>query len=261
MKKILLSSAAIAAMVAVASPAAAQTSQRQYSAPLPGGGSINVNNPSNVRPIFFIPSAEEVADFAVETLQIGTRYSAEADAPADSEAATPVVSVAFSLSGTVNQDCSFFAGNNDAATAIDFGVIGVRTGDNENVNQAFEMVGPAVAEIESLTAGCNFNNEVEIVKDNISGMINSAAGGYDSDEFQANIPYSVTANWTGVTINEVDAGSAQTLSVDTESLSGILQQGAWRSSMQIDIVAPAISDRGLVAGSYEGTTTLTLRAL
>lgn len=264
MKKILLGTAAVVAMVTAASPAAAQTSERQYAAPLPGGGSVTLNNPSDVNPTFgpfILPSAQDTADLLVETFQIGTRYSAEASAPADSEVATPVVNVAFSLSGTVNQDCSFFAGNNDAARQIDFGVIGVRTGDNENVNQAFEMVGPATAEIESLTAGCNFNNEVEIVKDNVDGMVNAAAGGYDTDEFQANIPYSVTASWTGVPLNAVTNGSAQSLNVDTDTLSGTLQQGAWRSSMGIDIVAPAISDRGLVAGSYEGTTTLTLRAL
>src|SRR3546814_6500424 len=34
------------------------------------------------------------------------------------------------------------------ARNIDFGVIGVRTGDNENVNSAFEMVGPAEANID-----------------------------------------------------------------------------------------------------------------
>src|SRR3546814_12987079 len=80
---------------------------------------------------------------------------------------------------------------------IDFGVIGVRTGNNENVNQAFDMVGPATAEIETLTAGCNFNNEVEIVKNDVDGLVNNSATDYDSDEFQANIPYSVTAAWPG----------------------------------------------------------------
>ncbi|MEL6239290.1 MAG: hypothetical protein AAFQ90_11970, partial [Pseudomonadota bacterium] len=193
--------------------------------------------------------------------ELGTRYTAEASAPADSETATPEVTVVFTLSGTVNKDCSFYAGNNADARNIDFGVIGVRTGDNENVNNAFEMVGPAEAAIETLTAGCNFNNEVVITKDNAAGMVNNAAGGYDTDEFQANIPYNVTAAWTGVAFNTVAAGSPQSLALSETDLAGTLQQGAWRSDMTIDIVAPAINTRGLVAGEYTGTTTLTLRAL
>ena len=73
---------------------------------------------------------------------------ATADAPADSVAATPTVNVVFNLSGRVNKDCSFYSGNNAGARNIDFGVIGVRTGDNENVNNAFEMTGPAEADID-----------------------------------------------------------------------------------------------------------------
>src|SRR3546814_7257037 len=112
---------------------------------------------------------------------------------------------------------------------IDFGVIGVRTGNNENVNQAFDMVGPATAEIETLTAGCNFNNEVEIVKNDVDGLVNNSATDYDSDEFQANIPYSVTAAWTGVPAGSGAApGQAQTLTVGLSDDEEVLQQGAWR---------------------------------
>jgi hypothetical protein len=167
----------------------------------------------------------------------------------------------FSLTGTVNKDCSFYSGNDASARNIDFGVIGVRTGNNENVNNAFEMVGPAEADIDTLTAGCNFNNEVEIAKSNVNGMLNAAAGGYDTNQFQANIPYSVNAAWTGVAINVVTAGTPQTLNVATNVLGAIKQQGAWRSNMAIDIDAPAVTAKGLVAGTYTGTTTLTLRAL
>ena len=249
MKTILSASAAVLAIVALSSPAAAQTNELHYDSPIPGNG---ITNPG--------PFGEFVGEGLV-FLQIGTRYTAEASAPADSETATPEVTVVFTLSGTVNKDCSFYAGNNADARNIDFGVIGVRTGDNENVNNAFEMVGPAEAAIETLTAGCNFNNEVVITKDNAAGMVNNAAGGYDTDEFQANIPYNVTAAWTGVAFNTVAAGSPQSLALSETDLAGTLQQGAWRSDMTIDIVAPAINTRGLVAGEYTGTTTLTLRAL
>ena len=123
------------------------------------------------------------------------------------------------------------------------------------------MVGPATAAIETLTAGCNFNNEVSITKSDVNGLINNTASGYDSDEFQANIPYSVEANWTGVGFGVVAPGSAQTLEADTNDLAVTIQQGAWRSNMTIDIEAPAITSKGLVAGNYRGSTRLTLRAL
>lgn len=254
MKTILFGAVALAALTAA--PAAAQTNERHYAGQLGiFGGTI-----TNPQPGFGGFLARAAGEAAV-ALQIGTRYTAQADAPSDSQTATPTVNVAFTLSGSVNKDCSFYSGNNVGARNIDFGVIGVRTGNNENVNNAFEMVGNAEAEVDTLTAGCNFNNEVEIVKNDVLGMVNSAAGGYDTDEFQANIPYSVTASWTGVALNATTAGSGQTLVVGTSELSDVRQQGAWRSAMSIDIVAPAITSKGLVAGTYSGTTTLTLRAL
>jgi hypothetical protein len=252
MKKFLLVTAAAAAMVAAASPAAAQTNQRHY-AGVVLGIPYTSTNPSN--------ASAAAQDFGIAFLNIGTRYTAEANAPDDSETATPTVNVVFTLTGLVNKDCSFYSGNNSSARNIDFGVIGVRTGDNENVNSAFEMVGPAEAEIETLTAGCNFNNEVVISKNDIRGMVNNATGGFDTDEFQANIPYSVNASWTGVALNAQTSGSAQSLNVATNANAGTKQQGAWRSDMEIDIVAPRITNKGLVAGTYTGTTTLTLRAL
>ena len=91
--------------------------------------------------------------------------------------------------------------------------------------------------------------------------MNTAPGGYDTNEFQANIPYSVAANWTGVALNAQVAGSPQSLTVGTAANAGTKQQGAWRSRMDIDIVAPVVTGKGLVAGDYSGTTTLTLRAL
>lgn len=247
MKKIL--SGTVAALALLATPAVAQTNQLHYNL-----GGVQVTNPNVL--------GAAAAELTMALTGIGTRYSAVAGSLPNSDTATPTVDVVFSLSGTVSKDCSFYSGNNANATNISFGTIGVRTGNNENVNSAFEMVGPAVASVKTLTAGCNFNNEVEIKKNNASsGLVNAAAGGYDTDEFQANIPYSVKASWTGVTINTVGAGTGQSLTVSTSQGSGLKQQGAWRSSMDIDFVAPAITNKGLVAGSYSDTTTLTLRAL
>lgn len=248
MKK-LLCGAAVLAMVAAASPAAAQTDETHFAGLPIVGTSTNPN-----------AFGEFLANGSV-ALGFGTRYTATADAPSDSATATPTVNVVFTLSGSVNKDCSFYSGNNSNARNIAFGVIGVRTGDNENVASAFEMVGPATAAVESLTAGCNTNNSVEIVKNSASGLVNAAPGGYDTDEFQANIPYSVNASWTGVAYNTIAAGSSQTLNIGNTTASGFLNQGAWRSEMDINFNAPAITNKGLVAGNYTGTTTLTLRAL
>lgn len=251
MKKILSGTVAVIALIAT--PAVAQTNQRHYAATAPIVGNLTLTNPSN--------GVAFAADLAIALTGIGTRYRAQADAPGDSTNATPVVNVVFTLTGSVNQDCSFYAGNDSNARNIDFGVIGVRTGNNENVNSAFEMVGQAEANIDTLTAGCNTNNVVEINKNDIRGLVNANPGGYDTDEFQANIPYEVTASWTGVALNAQTTGSSQSLNVPTNGNAGSKQQGAWRSRMDIDIVAPAVTNKGLVAGSYTGTTTLTLRAL
>ncbi len=251
MKKMLCGAVAAIALVGVVSPAAAQTNQRHYAGTILG-----------------IPyTSTNPGPFATLGLEIGlaggigTRYTAVADAPSDSETATPTVTTTFQLSGSVNKDCSFYAGNNASATNIDFGVIGVRTGNNENVNSAFEMVGPAIANIETLTAGCNFNNDVTITKSSTLGLVNNAAGGYDTDEFQANIPYTVTASWTGVAQNSVGAGGGRSLVVGDGDLTGVANEGAWRSAMDINFTASAITNKGLVAGNYTGSTTLTLSAI
>ena len=258
MKKILSGTVAVIALIAT--PAMAQTSEVHYAgtAPvsIPFVGSVPVNY-QITNPGF---GGALLGELGV-ALQVGTRYTAFADAPSDSETATPTVNVVFSLSGTVNRDCSFYAGNTNSARTIDFGVIGVRTGNNENVNSAFEMVGPAAAAIDTLTAGCNTNNSVEISKNDIRGLVNANPGGYDTDEFQANIPYQVTASWTGVALNAQTTGTSQSVSVPTTGNAAQKQQGAWRSNMDIDILAPAVTNKGLVAGAYTGTTTLTLRAL
>ena len=238
---------AVAAIALVSMGGVAQADQVHYSSPL---GSAT--NPSS-----FVGFLAEVGILA----GIGTRYTAKADAPGDLALATPTVNVAFKLTGTVNKDCSFYAGNNSDATNTDFGVIGVRTGNNENVNSAFEMVGQAEADIETLTAGCNFNNTVSITKSNgAQGLVNAAPGGYDSDEFQANIPYKVQARWQGTSSQSGPAASSgQVLDVDVNAASDQLLQGAWRSAMKIDIIAPRAT-KALVAGNYADTMTLTLTA-
>jgi hypothetical protein len=193
-----------------------------------------------------------------------TSFTISGSAPDNTEQATEVVTNAFTLTGTVTKDCSFYAGNNASARTIDFGVIGVRTGNNENVGSAFEMAGDLNATINTLTAGCNFNNEVKIAKGNQWGdgmNLVGNPGGFDTTQFQTNIPYTVTAKWNGVAENALAQGSEQKLEVGLAEASDTKTQGAWRSAMNIAINAPAVSNRGLVAGTYTDTMTVTLSAL
>ena len=266
MKKILCGAVAAIAFVGAVAPAAAiePTNQRHYAGTV-AGIPYTSTNPSTVPnlqigPIVIIPSDTALLETGL-ALGIGTRYTAKATSFGDTEDTKKVVTVEFTLNGTVNKDCSFYAGNNSSARTINFGTIGVRTGDNENVGAAFEMVGAANANVETLTAGCNTNNTVEISKDDVRGLVNGNPGGYDTDQFQANIPYSVTAAWTGVAQNAQAVGSAQSLNVPTTGNAGLLAQGAWRSKMTINFNAPVITSKALVAGDYTGKTTLTLRAI
>jgi hypothetical protein len=250
MKKILCSAVAAIALVGVAAPAAAQTSQLHYA-----GGPFTQTNPSGFELIG--SAANEVAIAA----GIGTRYTANTFAQnSNTNDATPSVTTTFTLSGTVTPDCSFYAGNGSGATNLNFGQIGVRTGNNENVSSAFDMRAPAVAIVNTATAGCNFNNEVYLEKSSAQGMVNAAVGlDYDNTQFQANIPYSVKASWVGVNAGAGSSnGGPKDLEVSTTGVNATKAQGAWRSGMTLVFTAPA-ADNALVAGSYSGTTKLVLR--
>jgi len=123
------------------------------------------------------------------------------------------------------------------------------------------MVSPAVATVNSSTAGCNFNNTVTLSKANGSqGLLNSAPGGYDTNEFQANIPYQVAATFTAGAQGAVAAAGSQTLTAATGDASKVGNYGAWRSAMTMIVTAPT-PGKALVAGSYQDTLTVELKAL
>lgn len=192
----------------------------------------------------------------------GTAYTVVGASLGDTETATPSLPTAFTLTGTVNPDCSFYAGNNAAARNINFGTIGVRTGNGENVGDAFEMRAPAVVNINSGTAGCNTRNNVTISKLNgVDGMVNAAAAsaGFDTNQFTDNLPYTVNANWTGVNVGQVGAGTGRSLTVATNEGSDTRDGGAWRSSFNMLVTIPT-PNLGLVAGTYSDTLTVTLAA-
>jgi hypothetical protein len=252
MKKFLITAAVATALTATS--AQAETNERHYAGPQLGGWTAT--NPQNG---FLGGLTTALLDAGVAN-GVGTRYVATASAAGNTQTATPTVTNTFALSGNVTKDCSFYAGNNASARNLDFGTIGVRTGNNENVSDAFEMVAAATANVNSATAGCNFNNTVTITKANgSSGMVNAAPGGYDSSQFQANIPYLINASWTGVGSGSVANGSAQSLNVAANAGTANIAQGAWRSAFNMAIVAP-VAAKALVAGNYSDTVTLTLAA-
>lgn len=249
MKKILTGAVAAIALVGIASPAAAQTNELHYAGVQGWFLPSTLTNPGL--------SQAAQAELSIAG-GIGTRYTANAGAVGN-VGNVGNVDVAFHLSGTVSKDCSFYAGNTNNATNLDFGTIGIRAGNNVNVSDAFDMVAPALAVVTSATAGCNFSNTVEIVKDSAAGMVNTNPSlSYDSNQFQANIPYKVTAAWTGVPDGAgAVPGAGQTLNVSTTATSATKAQGAWRSGMVLTFEAP-VADKALVAGTYKGVTNLKL---
>ena len=119
----------------------------------------------------------------------------------DFEDAGSPISAAFTLHGDVTKTCSMQAVDNSSpglSGNIDLGTIGIHAGDELSVSNLFTMVGAAHATVNSAAAGCNYNNTVKVEKDDIRGLVNSSPGNYDSAQFQANIPYSATASFTGV---------------------------------------------------------------
>ena len=194
----------------------------------------------------------------IDHTQLGSRYRQSTSAPDDTEEASNTAGGTFTLKGHVNADCSFYNGSSPNHS-IDLGTIGVRTGDADNVTIAFNQAAAASAHIDTATAGCNTSNKVTISEENNGkGLVNNSPGNYDTLQFTAKIPYSLTASWTGAG-TATTTGSAQTLLVPasgsgTNSKSG----GAWRSAFNMDIAIPA-QPLGLVAGNYDDKITVTLK--
>ena len=166
----------------------------------------------------------------------------------------------FSLQGTVSTDCAFYTGTSNSLS-FDFGQIGIYVSDNTGPAAAFTMVAPAAMNFDTNLAGCNTANTVSISKNDIRGMVNTTGGGYDTDVFQANLPYIVTASYTAPSTNTVTGGSPQQLTVGAAANAAqSAQHGAWKSNMDIEVSIPQ-ADLALLAGSYSGNFTVTVAAL
>ena len=164
----------------------------------------------------------------------------------------------FTLQGTVSTDCAYYSGNNNTET-LDFGQIGIYASDNTGPAAAFTMVAPATLSIDTNLAGCNTANTVRIQKNDVRGMVNNDGGGYDSDVFQANLPYSVTASYTAGSPGVAASGSAQSLVVAENADQNSRQHGAWKSAMSLDVLVPTPT-KALLAGTYSGDFSVTISA-
>ncbi|AMK18314.1 MULTISPECIES: hypothetical protein [Sphingobium] len=190
----------------------------------------------------------------------GARYEQSSDVNGNTEAATATQTAKFTLSGTVDKDCSFYSGGQQTQ-AINLGTIGVRTGNNDNVTIAFNQNGAINANVNTSTAGCNTQNQITITKGNgASGLLNAAAIAYDTNQFTNKIPYSVKATWQGVALGAPTTGTQQTLTATTDDSFKAVQVGAWRSAFNLDVNAP-VQPLGLIAGTYSDTITVELKAL
>jgi hypothetical protein len=198
---------------------------------------------------------------AIGALFGGPFYSEIGGAFDNAEAASPTVTNTWTLTGNVTPDCSYYGGSSSSHT-LDFGQIGVNTQANTNINSAFNMVAPAVANVNTTVAGCNTNNTVKITKANgTQGLKNTAGVGYDSAEFQANIPYSVTANFRAtVNTGSGQNGSSQSLIVSSGEGTDTWAGGAWRSSFNM-LIATTLPSKGLIAGTYSDTLTVELAVM
>lgn len=255
MKTILKAATAAVALVGMSGTALADsTSSTVYSAaPIPPSIYIDNNFPF----IHFDPGATSAQQFANN---IGSRYEQSGFSSQNTETASTTVSNTFTLTGSVTKDCSFYGGGQTGHT-INLGTIGVRTGNNDNVSIAFNQRDAITANVNSATAGCNTNNTVTISKQNGSdGLRNFQPGSYDSNQFTDRIPYTINANWTGVAAGTTGAGTNQTLAVAANQGSNNKAGGAWRSTFNMDVNAPVQDNRGLVAGTYTDTITVTLAA-
>ena len=177
-------------------------------------------------------------------------------------AAIPV-SATFSIEGDVSPAC--ILGASGGLDSIDFGTFGIYADGTSSIESAFTSVAARNGNTSTNLAGCNTANTVKVKKTSPTGLQNTAgaSGGYDSNQFQAVLPYKVTALYVaGDPASTTTTTSLAKFSVDTTDADGenSRSHGAWKSSaaFKIDIPIPA---KALVAGTYSDTVTVTLSAL
>ncbi|KQP45671.1 hypothetical protein ASF31_06120 [Brevundimonas sp. Leaf280] len=191
----------------------------------------------------------------------------------------------------MSTDCAYYTGN--ASTTIDFGTIGIYASDDtgpanafdmtapanvtidtnlagcntsntvtvsKNDIRAFDMTAPANVTIDTNLAGCNTSNTVTVSKNDIRGLVNNSGAGYDSNVFQANLPYSVIGTYTAGAVGSTAAatnGNYINLAANANSTSA--SHGAWKSAMALNVNIP-VPSKSLLAGAYEGQLSVNIQA-
>lgn len=181
-------------------------------------------------------------------------FTMESSGFASNTAATNLSSAAtFSLSGSVSEDCAYYTGGTN--TTVAFGEIGINTSDN-NPNAAFEMVGgDRTLEINSNLAGCNTKNTVTFSKTDLS---TNATAGYDPLQFTNVIPVHLAANFTAPDLGTTTGAGPKTVNLtQTGNQSAPGTYGAWKSPLNM-VVTLKNPGKGLLAGTYNGTVSLTI---
>lgn len=164
----------------------------------------------------------------------------------------------FTLKGNVTTDCVYYTGN--GSTTIDFQEIGIYASENAGPAAAFDMVAPASVDINTNLAGCNTRNRVTLSKNDIRGLVNSSGAGYDSNVFQANLPYRVVGNYTaGAVGSTLVASQGDKITLLEGANATQAEHGAWKSPMRLRVTIPTPS-KSLLAGNYEGQLTLAITA-
>ncbi|MFN3536664.1 MAG: hypothetical protein ACK4Y4_04380 [Brevundimonas sp.] len=249
----------LAGVAAVALTAGAVSAQdiHQGQSSLTGSTTMYGNNGGFLGPVLNIPANANLANAQNGGSSVSS-WHAVGNAVDNIGTAETSDGATFTLTGSVSTDCAYYSGNNNTET-LDFGQIGIYASDNTGPAAAFTMVAPAVLSIDTNLAGCNTANTVRIQKTDVRGMVNNSGSGYDTDVFQANLPYSIAASYTASGTGAPAAGSAQTLTVAENADQASRQHGAWKSAMSLDIVVPTPA-RALLAGTYAGTFGVTISA-
>jgi len=260
--KIVALLAGVAAVALTASAASADTIHRGQSS-ITGGLYLTGNTPytGTLADIAIAISNAAGAANAVNAHNSGSAISswhAIGASQGDNGTASNSDGATFTLKGVVSTDCAYYSGSSNSQT-IDFGTIGIYASDNTGPAAAFDMTAPANVTIDSNLAGCNTSNTVTLSKSDIRGLVNNSSAGYDTNVFQANLPFSVTANYTAGAVGVAGAASPTSLVLDAASNSASAQHGAWKSAMALNVNIP-VPSKSLLAGAYQGDLTVNIAA-
>lgn len=166
-------------------------------------------------------------------------------------------SATFDITASVAADCVLGLTNSNN---LNFGELGIQADGDTGVANAFRLApGNNYGTIDTNLAGCNARNTVKLVKTGgIEGMTNKSSAGYDSNVFQANLPYDAFVHYTAGEVGAKAAGTADFhVSAYSNAAQGQQVHGAWRSALMVYVNIPAPA-KAVLAGDYKDELTLSL---